>query len=368
MLIDKDLDDKIKLIRAERYSLQSVSKKALPQERVSCCLRYTQTHSNVEVWQHLKTDKVFYNNLQTCGSVWHCPVCASKISERRRLELKRAFDMYKADGGYIAFLTLTFSHKKHDRLQDILDKFTLASRRLKSGRWYQDIKSFMQIDGSIKALEITHSELNGFHPHSHEVIFYKNDVDRDRLEDEFFNRWKKCCNKLGLKVSRRHGLTLQDGQAANDYLSKFGEGNWSLDREMSKGHIKKGRSESSMTPFDFLKFYWMTEEEKYLKLFQEYAIVFKGKRQLVWSNGLKAMFAIGEKTDEELSKEKMENADLLGMISFEDWQLILQYEDRAKLLEKVEKFGFELGLKLIMNRLKKIKGDTTEGCHQLTQL
>ena len=87
----KELDSKIRLVRAERYACQAVARKALPGERVSMCLRFRNNSSEVQVWKHKKTAKAFYGGLVVCGSVWLCPICAAKISERRRIELQKAF-------------------------------------------------------------------------------------------------------------------------------------------------------------------------------------------------------------------------------------------------------------------------------------
>ena len=348
-----DINDKLRAIRSERYAMQSVARKALPNERVSKCLRLVNNKTQVEVWKHLKTEKAFYNGLLVCGSVWSCPICASKISEKRRLELKHAFDTYKTEKkGNIAFLTLTFSHTKFDSLEEILDKFTQASRKFKSGKAYQTIKKTMGIEGTIKGLEVTYSENNGFHPHSHEVIFYKNQCELALIKQKFWSLWENACQTHGLKTSEQYGLTLQTGEDANDYLSKFGTGNWTLEQEMTKAHIKQGKNEKSLTPFDFLKWYLMTEENKYLRLFQEYAAVFKGKRQLVWSRGLKEQLAIAEKSDEELVKEKLEQADLLGLLTYDEWKLILKNDSRAQLLDAVEKFGFDFAVKIILGKEK----------------
>jgi len=352
LVVVTDISDKIRAIRSERYAMQSVARKALPNERVSKCLRLVNNKSQVEVWKHLKTEKAFYNGLLVCGSVWICPICAAKISERRKLELGQAFDIYKAEKGHMAFLTLTFSHTKFDSLKEILDKFTQASKRFKSGKAYQTIKKLMGIEGTVKGLEVTYSDNNGFHPHSHEVIFYKNQCELEVIKKRLWLMWENACNKLGLKVSEQYGLTLQSGEDANDYLSKFGTGNWTLEQEMTKAHIKKGKNEKSLTPFDFLKWYLMTEDNKYLKLFQEYAAVFKGKRQLVWSKGLKAKFLIEEKSDEVLAKEKLEDADLLGLLTYDEWKFILKNDARAKFLDTVEKFGFEFAVKFILEKEK----------------
>ncbi|MED1409468.1 hypothetical protein [Bacillus paramycoides] len=87
--------------------------------------------------------------------------------------------------------------------------------------------------------------------------------------------WKKACEKFGLSTSYKYGLDLQDGDEAQNYLSKHGT--WGLDQELSKAHIKKAKNDS-MTPFDFLRRYLEEDDEKYLKLFRECAECFKGKR------------------------------------------------------------------------------------------
>lgn len=361
MALDQGLQDKMRAIRSERYLMQSVAKMAIPDERVSTCLRFVNNQSNVQVWKHLKTEKAFYNGLMVCGSVWHCPICASKISEKRRLELKQAFETYQnVEKGHMAFLTLTFSHNRFDSLKEILDKFTLASRKFKSGTPYQNLKNDMCIEGTVKGLEVTYSDSNGFHPHSHEVIFYKKKCDLRKIRKRMWGLWINACSACGLTATEKYGLTLQNGQDASDYISKFGKGNWTLEQEMTKAHIKQGKNKESLTPFDFLKFYLMTEKPRYLKLFKEYAEVFKGKRQLVWSKGLKDKLLIEEKTDGELATEKLEDADLLGLITYDEWKLILKYDYRAKLLDVIEKFGFEDGLKIIFNRIKRLKGDIPE--------
>ena len=43
-------------------------------------------------------NKAFYQGLMSCGGIWTCPVCAAKISERRRQELKQAIEAAQALG------------------------------------------------------------------------------------------------------------------------------------------------------------------------------------------------------------------------------------------------------------------------------
>lgn len=341
-----DLDQKLRLERAERYACQSVARKALTQtnERVHTCLRGLVNNSNVQVWKHRETHKAFYGGLMVCGSVWQCPVCAAKISEKRRHELKTAFDIHKHNGGHIAMLTLTFSHTRFDKLTDLLQKFGQATQKFMSGKAFNNIRNEMQLIGRIRVMEITYSDNNGFHPHAHIALFYQNEVNLNEIQFKMYDLWDKACSKVGLKTSFQYGLSLDNAEEAEKYLSKHGT--WSLEQELSKAHIKKAKYES-MTPFDFLRRYLVEEDEKYLKLFKEYALCFKGKRQLQWSQGLKKMFILEEKTDEELAKEKTEEADLLGLLEYDFWKKILKYEERTKLLDMVEKYGFEQAIKMI---------------------
>lgn len=330
-----DLQQKLKIVRAERYACQSAARKALPSERVSKCLRMTHTKSEVEVWKHLKTEKAFYAGLMVCGSVWNCPICASKISERRRIELKTAYDKHLSEGGQVALLTLTFSHKKTDRLKDTLYLFNQATQKFFRGKRFDRIREKIGLIGRIRVFEITYG-INGFHPHTHTALFYKKDMDLKLLEKEMYDLWEKACQKVGLTTKEKYGLNIENGEQANEYLSKHGT--WSLDQEMTKSHIKKAKNES-MTPFDFLRQYLNTDNERYLGLFKEYAEAMKGKRQLQWSPGLKKQFVIDDKTDEQIATEKIEQADLLGYLTADQWKQILKQDTRAKFLDMVEQYG-----------------------------
>lgn len=54
--------------------------------------------------------RAFFQGVETCGSVWHCPVCAPKIAEKRRVEVGQAIERHFADGGMAIMVTLTIPH------------------------------------------------------------------------------------------------------------------------------------------------------------------------------------------------------------------------------------------------------------------
>jgi len=109
---------------------------------------------------------------------------------------------------------------------------------------------------------------------------------------------------------------------------------------MTKGHTKKGKA-GGETPFDFLRAYLADPTDKQAAaLFKEFAECFKGKRQLSWSNGLKARFAVEERTDEELVTAIEDDAVLLGNLTPDQWRDVLKTKSRGTLLELAAASGW----------------------------
>jgi hypothetical protein len=189
--------------------------------------------------------------------------------------------------------------------------------------------------GSVRAWEVTHG-VNGWHPHFHLLLFVQPGYDLVKLRQAFYSLWANSCRLAGLPVpSERHGVSLEDGSKAAAYASK-----WGLESEMTKGHIKRARSTKGRSPFDLLRSKLYDDDRQAAALFQEYARCFHGKRQLVWSKGLKALFSVDELNDQELSARVDDSAVLLGSITLEQWRAILRLDLRADVLE-LARFGWE---------------------------
>ena len=333
--------------RVQRFALQSVSRSILPQSRTAKCLRIRAHNSDVQVWKSTEYQTAQYAGLQTCGSVWACPVCAAKIAERRRVEVLAAMTAHKMAGGCVNLLTLTTPHQRKDDLGELLEKQSVALRRFWSDKSVKAVFQEMGTIGQIRALEVTHGRRsphnNGWHPHYHVLMFGGSGVDLARFDVpqmkdwsvRLYLRWAAVCVRAGLgEPSFEHGLKLHDGSKAAAYAAK-----WGLEDEMTKGHTKKALH--GETPFDFLRAYLADGQDKQAAaLFQEFAQVFKGKRQLHWSKGLKNRFAIDESTDEELSNKVEERAVLLGLITVDQWRDVLKVDARATVLEIAARSGW----------------------------
>ena len=105
----------------------------------------------------------------------------------------------------------------------------------------------MGVIGQIRALEVTHGRKsgsnNGWHPHYHVLQFGGVGVDLALFEPaqmtdwqvRLYLRWANACKLAGLgEPSYLHGLKLDNGEKAGEYVSK-----WGLEDEMTKGHTRR---------------------------------------------------------------------------------------------------------------------------------
>lgn len=316
--------------RLERFALQCVVRSVM-YSRTSNCLRVRHKtksgeDARIEVWRSKEFQTAHYKGLQTCGSVWACPVCSAKISERRRVELAAAIATWKAKGGEVLLLTLTNRHDRRDDLAELIKRQAAALQRFMNGSkaakaWFASMGSV----GSIRAMEVTHGDANGWHPHYHMLVFVKSGVQLLETQTAGAKLWANCCRLAGLKApSIERGLTLQGGEYAARYVGK-----WGLEQEMTKGHTKKAKA-GGASPFDLLRrVLHDSNDSRSAALFREFATVFKGRRQLVWSKDLKARFGIEQLDDEGLAAEVAEGSELFARLSIAQWLAILRHEKRG---------------------------------------
>jgi len=343
--------------RVIRYQRQSASRRLLPKKRVSKCLRWKMA-KNVKVLKSSEHKKCHYGDLMICGSVWDCPVCAGKISERRRVELTRAVEQHKEFGGSVYLITFTYSHKKHDDLQELLKKQSKAMIWFYQHRTYKEFAKRYEKQGRVRALEVNHGA-NGWHPHVHELWFLDLHLqDLETLKLEIFNLWVKACARFDLGTpSWDHGVDVRGGGDAASYVSKFGLEDkkpgtkaWGIEDEITKASSKKARL-GSRSAFQLLDDY-IDGDKQSGALFSEYSKAFHGKRQLTWSRGLKAVFDLDTMTDEELATQQEDKAVILAEIEPEQWKAITRMstpkmDNRVIVLTLAENGGVEAMMRFI---------------------
>lgn len=383
-------------VRADRYRLLATARGLLYGEGVRCQLQFPNkihattkcryvTHGDVRVMQSLEHSSAFFAGLVTCGSVWSCPVCSALIQERRRIELEKAITWAYDNGLQAVMVTLTFSHSESQKMKFLLDAQADALGRLRRGSPWDRFKESIGYEGMIRGLE-TKWGSNGWHNHTHELMFVSRDAIADLstvearafeaekrgcepedlegirdMKSVILGRWEKACKAAGLlddgkvKAFREHAVDVKGWCSASDYLAKQDDArHWGIDREMAKANSKidKTGKREGIHPFGLLA---MADEgdEKAGDLFVEYSIAIRGRAQLFWSRGLKAKVGIEEKTDEEIGAEEQDRAKCLGLLDQHDWSAIRAVPGAmSKVLDLAEKDGWQ-GVRDYVSGLKR---------------
>jgi len=351
---------KIRADRADRFELLSAARALLLYEGKQQCLEHPHDYHRtakcswitvagaVAVHVSKEHSSAFYSGLMRCGSVWACPTCAAKVQERRREEIAEAIGWAYANRLQPVMVTLTFPHYIWDKLGQLIEQQTDALHRLRAGAPWKRFKESVGYQGLIRSLELTFGQRNGWHPHTHELWFVNSMVEAEAMAVKVLERWKVCCARAGLldlddadqvRAFEAHAVDVKGWCDASDYLAKQDDSrHWGADREIAKGSTKAGRA-SGMHPFGLLKLAADGDKQAGAR-FIEYAQTMKGKRQLYWSRGLKAKVGIEDRSDEELADEERDEADVLGLISLDQWKLIRSAGKRAQVLDAAEVSGW----------------------------
>lgn len=313
-----------------KYRLQAKAARLLPGERVASCMRsISPGRGGVEVI-HTPGRGASYRGLMTCGSVWACPICASRITERRKAELQAALDDWS---GFAVMAAFTLQHSQDDTLKELLNHLKAAFQALARDRQVKNLKAQYGIIGTVSSLEVTHGA-SGWHPHRHVLYLSERKLSTaeiEALERGISERWRMILKRRGRYGGESCAVVFTAGgtnQAAAAYVAK---GAWGAAAELAKSPVKSGRS-GNRSPFQLLEA--SDNDAQAAALFREYYFAFKRSHQLQFSRGLRALLGMAaELTDEELAAVEDEGVVMMS-ISPAVWYSICRRELRAKLLNK----------------------------------
>jgi hypothetical protein len=276
-----------------------------------------------------KDGSAYYCGLETCGSVWLCPVCSAKIHHRRADELRDALASWEAQGHAASLITITVPHDLGDQLAALIAAERAAWKQVTAGGSWQRLKARLGIAGHVIALEFTWGDENGWHPHNHVLLVHDRDLDAAAIaavHAHIHVRLAVACRDHGLRQpGQLHAVRIDpnvSAAAAGAYLAKGGD--WSPAEEMTRGDLKTSRV-GSRTPFQLLADYYQTGDTRDRDLWREYRHVTRGLAAVRWSRGLRAHMlgptAEPERSDDELAAEDV-NGDLVAVISLPAWARI----------------------------------------------
>jgi len=297
---------------------------------------------SVDVTYSPERDRARYRNLVYCCRIWHCPICAHIITEKRRRELTGALDDWP---GTLALGTFTVQHSRADNLAGMLAALSYTRRKMRKGRQWARLVDEFGIVGTVRALEVTFGD-HGWHPHDHVLFVFEGELDGaaiNALQSACSGLWLKFLGARGYSASAQHGVVVRaSGDVLTEYVTKFGDAvtrpatTWSVAHEIAKQPVKQGRL-AGRTPFALLGDY-LYGDSAAGRLFVEYAYAFKGQRQLHWSHGLRDRLGLGREPDDtELVEEPDELERLLVSLTLEQWRVIESRELRGHVLDQARK-------------------------------
>jgi hypothetical protein len=325
-------------------------------KKCGCC------RTGATVALRLVGDVAGFAGLQSCGSVWVCPVCSAKIAARRRLEIQAAIAAWLAVGGRVAFSTFTMRHHAGHGLVRLWDALSGSWGSVTSGRSWQLTCARFELLGWLRLTEVTHGR-NGWHVHIHALLFLPartTSLDVVKLHSWMFGRWDRALRRRGFDAvaaaQDSHLIDAQALEAVADYFAKntdtggpvpggdgrpagggsgaaaggpavAGTAADAVALEFTRSHTKGVRSSlSTAPPFTLLDRIFGEGDADALDLWHEWEKGSKGRRQLGWSALLRERLGLlEEKSDEDIAGEELGSSDdTLVLITGEGWARMIR--------------------------------------------
>lgn len=320
----------------------------------------------VEVRKHLQTGGTHLRGLETCKSVWSCPVCSMRLMEQRTVELQNIVSTHVKNGGSLIHVTLTVPHGRADCVKDLVKSMAAAYNKMGQGRGFKDFRKFVTI-GDVRAFEVTYGQAAGFHPHFHILFFlqpgYKlvdtkpglaleaGEICLQDLRSDFYHWWSSAAVRSGFaKPSDEHGVRVTVGESQEQllaaYISKFGREPsktlWGVEAEVVKLHAKMG-GDQRFHPFDFLRAGMLRDKSLPWKhLWGDYCEGFKGQQQLRGMTKLGKKLGVIVSREEQIFESDGEVTSVaLAYLDREEWSIILACGARGLLVDQAKKSGFD---------------------------
>ncbi|WP_022666582.1 hypothetical protein [Desulfospira joergensenii] len=334
-------------------------------ERVENCHRLKSKFSHsVSLRKKEGAKKAHYGDLQTCGSVWSCQVCASIISERRCQQVQNSCDIWRDRDcqNSVSMITWTTPHNIKQPLSEVLRIQDRAMRIMKQQPQrnlypvYRTILKEMCSVGAYTGRENTFGRKNGWHPHRHDLHFMvrANVSQLKKWRHALSVAWAIAFLKAGGEIDnfeafcsrsvRIDQINPDDGyDRISKYITTIEGQSWSLAREATKGIVKLGKN-GNITPFGMLEAirHGDPHSRLYSAKFWEYAQTMKGKKQFFPTPGLSRFLGVDNKTDDELLQESSAG-NHYAFLTHDQWDDINNLEIKGEVLaitEHLNEFEF----------------------------
>ena len=316
-------------VKSDRYKLLEIAREITNGHAVIGCLLYpTNLQEPIEIRHDEARREARFGNVQTCKSVWACPVCSDRITRFRAAELLRGMEHWTKAGNRMAMGTYTLSHKANEGCETVLKRLQAAYKRFKGDRAYKSRRAAWGIIGSVRVLELTIGA-NGWHWHIHEIFFLQGKQKERNAEmlRTLRGHWQHVVRQGGGAAVAK-GFDLKgETRAAFDYVSKFGASTnakgWNLAREVTRSPAKLRTTGDGLHPFAVLANARRAAALGDRRAWQEYVTTTKGVRQLVYSPKLRATLGLADIDDGTITDLANDNVlTVLARITTRGWYFL----------------------------------------------
>jgi len=297
--------------------------------------------------------------VETCGSVWACPVCQAKICEARRQDVRTVLDNHVVGIGNLGpqlpgdeFMGLfTIPHTYSETCTELKTGIAAAWKKFLQGKPWERAKARYGVVGLIRALEVTHGG-SGWHPHLHVLFLTRVLSESEEADFRIWlgERWAAIIARLtGKRVNLCAGFGFQRACSvanAGEYVAK-----WGADSEIAKANAKISKR-GGRSPLQLLSDA-RDGDHRARMLFREYALAFKGARHLTWTRGLRDHYTSEpELSDEDLARQDAPHNGDLQVIAFRRliWFRLVIAGIVPEILSAAEEGGHSGVLKLLRAR------------------
>lgn len=347
-----------------------------------------------------RTDEgvVGFAGLFTCGAVWLCPVCNSKIMAKRAIEIGLMLAWAQRHGLRVIWGSLTCRHTAASALRPLILMQREAWRAVVSAGFWRKSNATVRVDhtehtarcawvcafesdehtvhndscewhcerkyethlkvdqanrpvpgrvGYVRAAEITIGG-NGWHPHFHPLILFRGTVEEAELyAAAVVDEWVVGVEAAGGEAIRDGGQQLKVLQgvdvfeALTGYVTKAtfeAAKGLALETVWSQGKSGRGRAKETRSHWSLLvdiEQGLADEAQRWLELETATA----GHRMITWSRGLRDIAGVGtEDTDEDLAaREVGGKTDAVCIITARGWMVVKDApEALAQMLDALE--------------------------------
>lgn len=313
--------------REGRYVARTYARGLSHRETVQACGARAVLEGGIRLRVNVSPEGIAagWSGVATCGSPWVCTVCSAKIAAVRMADLTAAVTAHEAAGGRLALLTVTIRHARGQRLRTLWDGVSRSWRRfVRSGSYRRAVKA-LGVTGYVRGTEVTVGP-NGWHVHLH-VLYFLDSSAAPELSMSFGEvlrgLWLTSVAGEGFEaVDRAQDWRMfkGSGQALRQGAGYIVKGVYTprgVAAEVSGGAYKTA-NRGNRTPFGLLADLvsaWEEHEEPDpddVELWAEWDRDSTGRRQLVWSRGLRDRLGLeAELTDEEAAALELDGGDVL---------------------------------------------------------